>query len=188
MEEVMIDLTPAQLRKMGKAKSIQIKPTMIGSGMKIMVSPAKAKRVMKAHRLNKGCRLCMTEQEMEASGLKEWWKGLKTFYKEQVRPNISKPARRILKAGLSTGANAGLQILGAMTLKPEVVAAVTALAPLVDQGVNWSVDAFGDWSGAYGIPNRPMSRRYLPLENMNPYMNPLYNYGDLATGNFFVRT
>lgn len=183
----MLDLKQPHFMKMAKGKSIQLKPTMMGSGMKLKVMPSTAKKISKAKRLNKGCRLCMTEEEMTASGIKDIFKKIAKWYGEVVRPSIGPSTRKFLKKGGTEAINAGLQILGAMTGQPEIVAAARAVSPLVEMGVEKAVDRFGDWSGAFGLDQRvmmrPMSGRTL---NSRTYSRGTYNYGDLQTGNIIL--
>jgi len=181
MEEVEIDLSPAQIRKLKKGQTIQLKPAMIGKGMKVPMKAHKAKRIHSAARRSKGVRLSMDEDEIEAGritwgdlkrGLKKAWRG----YKKYVKP-VAAP---IIKKGLQIGVEKGSQALAAYTGQPEI-------AILGKIAAEKGVPALGRVTGAYGmkravVPNTSMVSNFLPAAN------PLLQYGDLYYGSDLMQT
>lgn len=187
MEDITLDLSPQQLKKLSKKMAVQVKHSMMGKGIKLKVSPTTAKKIKKAQRLNKGCRLCLTEEEMNASGIKEILASAKKFYTEKVRPVIGPSIRKGLKTGLKTGAKSGLAALGELSGQPEVVASIRALNPLIDRYIDKGVDYVGDTSGAFGLGKRvKMMPVMMPVAPMYAYRQPYYNYGDMETGNILI--
>lgn len=66
MEEMSLDLSPKQLRALKGGKTIQLKPAMMGTGMKVKMAAGKAKKMRSAMKHNKGMRLSMSGDEIQA--------------------------------------------------------------------------------------------------------------------------
>ena len=146
MENLKIDLKPGHLRRLADGNTITIKPDMIGTGIPLRVHPMTAKKIKRAHRAGKACRLCMSQAEIEASGGKITWKGFKRglkqgwdFYKKSIKPIVGPLIRKGLKAAVEKGVPAAAAYVGA----PELALAAPELSKAVEQ--------IGDVSGAYGV-------------------------------------
>jgi hypothetical protein len=191
--EVLLDLTPVQKRKLANGKTIQLKPEMIGKGTKVMLGSPKAKRILSAHKRNRGCRMGMTDDELEMSGGKISWKGIKRAlskgwkgYKKYVKPIVSPIIREGLKMAIKTGGPA----LAAAVGQPELA----ALTPAVEKAVM----KIGDVSGAYSVgklkkgmkrvPRRPPhSGRMMTAGAVLPASHPLIDVGNLQYGSDMIK-
>ena len=94
---VSLHLSKAQVRKAAQGRPIQISAANLHKGTHtIHVHPENHKKIQKAKRANKGCRLHLSHHEMEGSGLfdclKNAWNTVKNevidtpFYQQTVRP------------------------------------------------------------------------------------------------------
>jgi hypothetical protein len=71
MPEVTVELTPRNLARIRNGHTIQLKPTQIGGGSTTLrINDELAKRVAAAMKKNKGVKVQLSAQEIEASGLK----------------------------------------------------------------------------------------------------------------------
>lgn len=66
MEEMSLDLSPKQLKALKGGKTIQLKPTMMGKGMAVKMAAPKARKMRSAMKKNKGMRLSMSGDEIQA--------------------------------------------------------------------------------------------------------------------------
>lgn len=105
-ESVALALTPAIARKLAKHQNVIIKPSMIGSGVTVHLSGAKHRKLMTAHRKNKGMRLSLSPEEIEMSGegfkdlLKRGAKAVAHHVVKHVKPHAKKQLTKILEKPL----------------------------------------------------------------------------------------
>lgn len=140
-------------RRLLKGHTVQLKPEhlegKLGDVIDLVLDARKMKMLTKAKARGKGCRLHLTEEEIEGSGLKEFFakvkKGLKTagkFYKKHLKEDLGP----ILKKGVKTALDAGVVALSAA--QPELA---PGLAVLNDKLGDKIVQTIGDTTGAYGM-------------------------------------
>lgn len=110
MEEHKVALSKNQLLKIRRGHPIQLSPKSLkGDGPELVslaLHPMNAAKVSKAKRLNKGCRLHLTPEEIEASGeglkemLQKGFKKAKEYaqtHKKEIRAGLTKALKESSK-------------------------------------------------------------------------------------------
>jgi len=70
MEQIQLSISPAQMTKIRKGLTIQIKHDSMGNGdMVVSLHPENARKMAPAFKRGKGLRIQMDEDEVRASGL-----------------------------------------------------------------------------------------------------------------------
>ena len=130
MEQIQLNISPAQMTKIRKGLPIQIKHGSMGNGdVVVSLRPEKAKKMVSAYKRGKGLRIQMDEDEVRASGLlgslkklgKKVEKGVVDVGNKVAKPTkqliskIPKPVRDVLQdeaQGLidTTGTTLGMMI------------------------------------------------------------------------------
>ena len=130
MEQIQLNISPAQMTKIRKGLPIQIKHGSMGNGdVVVSLRPEKAKKMVSAYKRGKGLRIQMDEDEVRASGLlgslkklgKKVEKGVVNEGNKVAKPvkqvisKIPKPIRDVLQdeaQGMidSTGSTLGMMI------------------------------------------------------------------------------
>jgi hypothetical protein len=103
-QAIKVDLMPHHCRKLSDGNCVQVKNSMIGKGIPIVVHHTTAKKMMTAHRGGKGYRLAMSPHEVEMSGGKVSWKQFKRGAKkgwEFYRKHLAGALGPLAKEGLS---------------------------------------------------------------------------------------
>lgn len=172
MEEIKLAVMPGHLRRLADGNTITIKPEMVGSGIPLRIHPMTAKKIKRAHRAGKACRMCMSQAEIEASGGRVTWKGFQRglkrgwdFYKKHVRPIVGPLIRKGLKEAVEKGLPAAAASLGA----PELA----MLTPEVSK----AVDQIGDATQGFGMKEdlrkagRAIKKYY--KKELQPTISPL---------------
>jgi len=139
-EELKVALSGGQIRKLAKGGVVQIKPTMVGSGVSLKLDPKKARKIMRRAGNNKGIRLQMTEDEIMGSGL---WDLIKSGLRAV---NKVIPLRGIAKAAAKT-------VLPALATAVGGPAAGASVASLTQKYGDKVIDAVGDATG-FGVMAR----------------------------------
>jgi len=102
---VSIHLSKAQVLKAAQGRPIQIRASNLHKGTHtIHVHPENHKKIQKAKRANKGCRLHLSHHhEMEGSGLFDWLKNAWNTVKNKVidTPFYQQTVRSIAKQGVN---------------------------------------------------------------------------------------
>jgi hypothetical protein len=94
MPEIKVDLSARNLARVRNGHTIQLKASQIGGGgQKLHINDQLAKRVADAQMKNKGVKIQLSAQEIEASGLKirDVGRALKTMgraYNRKVKPVV----------------------------------------------------------------------------------------------------
>jgi hypothetical protein len=95
-KSIKIDVSPAKARKIAAGKVVNLTATEVaGSDEVLHVHPENYAKLMKAKRAHKGCRLQLSEGEIEydvmAGGniFRKIWKGVKTLWKPVIKPALS---------------------------------------------------------------------------------------------------
>lgn len=95
-------LTPLNARKLMKGMPTVIKADALkGTGVKVFVSPAKHKRMTRAMGKNKGYRLALNQEELDATTEGGRINLRKLFSKKNVKAGLKAVAKPALKAALS---------------------------------------------------------------------------------------
>jgi len=158
MEKVKIHLQP-QHKKMLKGHPVQLSKECVGGAVgdsvEVMLSKAMLKKIQAARRLKKGVRLQMSPQEIEGSGLKEFFQGAKKvakggvkiakkagkFYKDNLKEDVGPIIKGLVEQGLDVGLTAAE--VGAPSMALPIEIARKKKGKIVD----W----IGKTSGAYGV-------------------------------------
>lgn len=165
MEDAVIALSPEHVVKLKKNKTIQLKPELFGSGMKLKLSKTNASKFRKASAHSKGMRLLMSPEEMQASGFFDVAKS--------VAKKIPKP---VVKKGVE------LAVASAITaVAPELA----AVAPTISKAVTPRICKATKGCGAkktvsLSLPHASMVAPALPASR------PLVDIGNLAQGQHFI--
>ena len=176
MQNMKLDLSDAQLRKLSKGGAIILKPASCGKGMPVHMSAAKHKKLMTAMNKGKGMRLSLGqdelgENEVEMEGGKINWKkvgrtirgGLREagkFYRKEVRPTVGPALKTLTKKGLEVGTKAAVAGLATLTGQPALLAAAPGASKLVSEK---GTAAIGKLTGAYGVKKeKKTSKTTLP--------------------------
>ena len=192
MEDIELNLTERHMGRLRNGHAITVKPSMIGSGMKVKLHPDKVHRLKKAMGKTKGVRLAMTEDECKMTGGKLTWrqvkKGLKAFskgYKKYAKPIVSP----IVKAGIKLAAKEAPKLV-AMAGAPELAPAAAALGPALEEAGL----AIGKVTGAYSVkkPRKTMKKVKTQKIHMSrgsplPASHPLVDVGNVAYGTDFIK-
>jgi len=116
LEEIKLELSQPQVKKLATGGIVQIKPAMVGKGMPLYVEKKTASKIRRAAMKGKGARLKLSPMEIEGSGLfdviKKGWNALKKS--GVVRPVLKAAAKTVLPA-LATavgGPGAGATVAG----------------------------------------------------------------------------
>jgi hypothetical protein len=137
MEEFGVRISRNQAHKASKGKPIQLAHSQLSgdSNIKLKLSQANARKVQRAVRHQRGCRLILSPEELSGSGifdlLKSGWDWLSKnviqtpFYQKNIRPI----ARELVKTGVSS---------------------VPVLGDIAKPGVEW----LGEKSQAFGMRGR----------------------------------
>lgn len=159
---VNVNLSEAQIKKAVKGAPIQIKPQqMKGGKINLVLHPENMKKMSKAAVRGRGVRIMLSPEEIAASGLMDWLKGAFKFVKEKVIPTaktIYEPLKPFLapliKQGVQTAAEAGIQKLGAKS--PFAADVAKQLTPGL-------IDLAGQQTGAYGVKKRAKKAKKAPF-------------------------
>ena len=139
-------------KRLLKGATIQLKPEhlqgKLGDLVELALSPKKLKTLERAKLRGKGCRLCLTDEEIEGAGLRDFFKkfakGAKKvgkFYKEHLKKDLGPILKRGTKAALDAG-------LAAITVAQPELAPATAF---LESEADAITDFIGDKTGAFGI-------------------------------------
>lgn len=106
MNELKIDITPTQLKKLHKGSGVIIKPAQIGSGHSVMIGKVKMNKLMKGKEKGKGTKLQLSAEEIkknskEGDGIfsQMAMKGLKALGKMAMKEIKTKGKEVALKEG-----------------------------------------------------------------------------------------
>ena len=161
MEDITLDLSSRQMSRLRNGHTIQVKPDVVGRGMPLKLHGSKVRKLHTAARRQKGCRLDMSPEEFEASGIS--WKGFKRGvskaaketgkvlkvgykgYQEYLKPTLGPAIRK----GLQTGARALGAAAAAATAQPELALVGELLA-------RETIPYIGDKTGAFGMKEDAM--------------------------------
>jgi hypothetical protein len=168
MESVMLRVSPAQMRKLRKGSTVQLKPDMVGSGVKIMITPDKAKRLRASFGKSKEIRVKLNPQEIAASNLVGGRVNLRSIgrtvkdgvntglrlYREKVRPHIKDELKSGVKQAIKKGVPAAVTAAAALTGQPQLLAAVPAASYAADKLADPAANALGKVTGAYGMKKK----------------------------------
>ena len=81
-KKVELELSGPQLRKLSVGKVVQLSPSQLASNKhKVMLHPLMAKKIMHSQKMKKGCRICMSPEELQlsGSGLSDIWHFIKSI-------------------------------------------------------------------------------------------------------------
>ena len=109
MEEIPVRISQNQARKSKSGKAIQLAyPQLSGdANIKLVLHPANAKKVKRAVRNQKGCRLILSPEEIQGSGIFDFLKNAGKWLKKNVvdtefyQKNVRPIARELVKTGVS---------------------------------------------------------------------------------------
>jgi hypothetical protein len=149
MPEVKVDLSERNLARIRNGHTIQLKASQIGGGTKIQVNDELAKRVATAMKKNKGVKIQLSAQEIEASGLKlrDVGRALQKMgkaYNRKVKPVVGPIIRDVMTQVVKKGLPAAAIAMG----QPELAAPAALLA---DKYAASAVNALGDATGGFGV-------------------------------------
>lgn len=149
MPEVTVELTPRNLARIRNGHTIQLKPTQIGGSTTLKINDELAKRVAAAQKKNKGVKIQLSAQEIEASGLKlrDVGRALKKVgraYQKTVKPVVGPIIRDVMTQVVKKGLPAAAIAMG----QPELAAPAALLA---DRYAASAVNALGDATGGFGV-------------------------------------
>lgn len=167
MEKVHLKLTLPQAKKLMNGGTIQLSPTALKDNAHWLILEKKtANKVRRAQRAGRGCRICLSPQEMEHSG-----EGIADFFKnafnkvkqgaQWVKSNVidtdfyQKNLKPLVRQGVDTGFQAIAPRLG--------IAGPAAKA---------AVDKFGEYSSAYGIREEFMKAKDFYNKHAKKYVAP----------------
>lgn len=118
MHPIDVSIDAKIAKKLVKGQSVQLKPQHMAKGKVLMVHHETAKRYHNAKKMGKGMRIILTVPEIEASGIKDWFKSLLNMGKVAYKPiaSIAKPLVKTFAAPIATAISAktGLPISGEM--------------------------------------------------------------------------
>lgn len=187
MEEFKLDLNKRQIRALKGGKIVQLKPACYGKGeINVKLHPEKAKKLKSAMRRNKGMRLSMAQDEIEATGgglwdsIKNFFKKAWSGYKKYVKP-VAGPA---IRKGLETGIEKGIEVAGLAVDVPP-----TVTKPIGKYASKKLVPLICDYTQACGVTSGGRVVRF----NTNmaspslPAANPLINIGSPYYGTQLVK-
>lgn len=150
MPEVKVDLSERNLARIRNGHTIQLKASQIGGGgTTLKVNDELAKRVAAAMKKQKGVKIHLSAQEIEASGLRlrDVGRALKQMgraYNRQVKPVVGPIIRDVLTQITKKGLPAAAIAMG----QPELAAPAALLA---DKYAASAVNALGDATGGFGV-------------------------------------
>lgn len=86
--EVALSLSPENMKKLAKGHTIQLKHSQIAPGAqhkhKLVMSKKNAMKIMRAGRNGKQVRLSLSSDEIEGSGVLDWFKKAGRFVKDKI--------------------------------------------------------------------------------------------------------
>ncbi len=166
-----IQLSQNQIKKLIKGGCCQVGVGSIGSGIDLKLHPMNVKRLQQAQRRNKGARLVMSQEEIDASGLKELlqkgFKAVKKYVGEEVKRRGG--TRKVLTDVLEKAIPAA-----AAAINPKLAPVAKQLA---DNYADDLVDFVGDRTKAFGAPprrgrGRPRKQMALPSSSFSHLIGP----------------
>ena len=165
-EEVKMDLTKPQLRKLSKGQTCQLKPAqMAGTGVTLLLSRGKVRKLGTAQRKQKGLRLKMSQEEIERSG--EGFKDILSKIKRKM-----KSASPEIRKGLTEAVKVGLPALAVAVGQPELAIPAKIVADTLAKKV---VDKVGEKVGFGGRKQYKLKDDYSLFQSpSHPAMNPPY--------------
>jgi hypothetical protein len=166
MPEVKVDLSERNLARIRNGHTIQLKASQIGGGTTLKINDQLAKRVADAHRKNKGVKIQLSAQEIEASGLKlrdvgRALKSLGKAYNRQVKPVVGPIIRDVMTQVVKKGLPAAAIAMG----QPELAAPAALLA---DKYAASAVNALGDATGGFGVKRKTTRGKGTPKAPPQP--------------------
>jgi len=103
LEELKVELSEPQIKKLVKGQAVQLKPHMIGKGIPLALDKRNARKIKRAVMQGKGARLRMMPHEIDGSGL---WKFIKKAVRlvNKVIPikDIAKSAAKVVLPAVAT--------------------------------------------------------------------------------------
>ena len=140
MESIPVRISKSQALKAKRGKPVQLGYSQLSgdSNIKLVLHPANAKKVKRAVRNQRGCRLILSPEEIHGSGILDWLKNAATWVKKNVidtpfyQKNVRPIARELVKSGVSS---------------------VPVLGDIAKPGVEW----LGEKTGAFGLKGRGKS-------------------------------
>lgn len=169
MEDAVIALSPEHVVKLKKNKTIQLKPELFGSGMKLKLSKTNASKLRRAAAHSKGMRLQMTKEEMEASGFFDTAvSAVKSVAKKIPKPVIKKGVEMAVASAITAAA-------------PELAAVAPTISKAVAPRICKATRACGvKKTVSLSLPHASMVAPALPASR------PLVDVGNLAQGQHFI--
>ena len=140
MESIPVRISKAQAHKAKRGKPGQLGYSQLSgdSNIKLVLHPANAKKVQRAVRNQKGCRLILSPEEIEGSGLFDWLKNAGQWVKKNIidspfyQQNVRPIAKQLVKSGVQM---------------------LPVGQDLAQKGADW----LGEKSGAFGMRGRGKS-------------------------------
>lgn len=149
MNKFSLDLTETNVKRMLKGLPVQFKKEQLhGSKHHLILHPLNHKQLTRARTLNKGARITLTPEEVEASGegFGDWIKKIASGARWVKQNVIDSPLyQRLIKPIVREGVTA---------LSVPVTAMAGPAAPIVQQGI----EKLGQVTGAYGLPKKSVSK------------------------------
>ena len=188
LQKVNLSLSDNAFSKLSKGRIAGLaKDSVAGKRHFLMLGKDNAKKIMKAIKGGRGCRLKLDPRELEASmnggglgdlikkAVKGSIKGAKRvgkFYKDN---NLKESVGPVIKEAVNKGKDAMLS--AAIAFQPELAPALLALDQKLGDKL---VDSLGDVTGAYGLPfggalqSRPNPMVFFDSSNGQMVCGPVY--------------
>ena len=152
MESIPVRISKNQALKAKRGKPVQLAYSQLSgdSNIKLVLHPANAKKVQRAVRNQRGCRIILSPEEIQGSGLFDFLKNAGQWLKKNIidtdfyQRNIRPVARELVKTGVS------------MIPGPQLARDVAT------KGVEY----LGEKSSAFGMPSN--RRRKNPTPEVPP--------------------
>jgi hypothetical protein len=148
MPEVAVQLSERNMSRIRNGHTVLLKPTQLGSGShKLQINDELAKRVGAAMKKNKGVKIQLSAQEIEASGLRSALKRVGRAYQRSIKPVVGPVIRDVMTQVVKKGLPAAAIAMG----QPELAAPAAFLA---DRYAAKAVNALGDATGGFGLKKK----------------------------------
>lgn len=103
LEELRVNLSEPQIKKLVKGQAVQLKANMVGSGIPLALDKRNARKIKRAVAQGKGARLRMAPHEIDGSGLWDFIKkAVKVVNKVIPIKDIAKSAAKVVLPAVAT--------------------------------------------------------------------------------------
>jgi len=149
LHAIKLHLTPDEILRLANGKTIHVSHSKLFKGIEVVVKKKKANKAVRAHEAQRGIRMNLDPEELEAQGGSFWdtLKNAGNFIREKIfkSPIYKENIAPLIKQGLEKGVDA---------LSVAVGAKAPFLTPVIQSVGRAGVSKLGEVSGAYGLPKR----------------------------------